>query len=488
MLQHLGIGLYALLTILVGCKQVDDFNIPPGRSDLGYALSADTIWLDTLASEYLSSSYTFKVYNPSNNPLDLSSIRLHGGEERGLSLNVDGMAGSRHQNISIVGRDSLHIFIRAYLPKTNANAPERITDTLTLTRTSGQVHHVPIYIVRQNVDQHQALIINSDTDLEAQRPLLIRDSLVITEGATLRLGSPSQIWLSEHAYIRVNGRLEVNGTHTAPVQMGSIRRDLFLPKINYQLVPGQWGGIIVGEHGTIKAEHLHLTNSKWGISLGNAHEHAPSPRLELRHCKLSNIAGVGISAGIGTYIISDSELSNTLGSVLSLSGGIYEINRSSIINLYAWPGIRSGASLSYTNGTSATSKLTLGHCVIDGSLSVSSGGTTSSPKQRGGELELQLNNPQGEVVRITRSYLRSIDYRNSLGITMEHVELASHSLPHKDVYRSVGIDSKQERTYRFDLRPLSSAPFVHKGGNGGGYTDLSGRPRHTPMTLGAYEP
>lgn len=488
MIQRLGIGLSALLIMASGCKQMDDFAIPSALNELGYALSSDTIKLDTLASEYLSSTYIFKIYNPNNTPLDFSTIQLYGGETRGLSLNVDGMAGHQHHNVSILGRDSLHLFIRAYLPKTNINTPETITDTLTLIRTSGQTHHIPIHIVRQNVDQFKALIINSDTDLEAHRPLLIRDSLVINEGVTLRLKSPSQIWLSEHAYIRVNGRLEISGTSTAPVRMGSIRRDSFLPKINYQLVSGQWGGIVVGEHGSVKAEHLHLINSKWGISLGNAHEYAPSPRLELRHCKLSNIAGVGISAGTGTYTIADSELSNTLGSVLSLSGGIYEISRSSIINLYAWPGIRSGASLYYTNDTNTTSKLTLDHCVIDGALSVSQVGTSSNPRQRGGELEIKLHNPQGEVVRITRSYLRSIDYRDSLGITMENVELATRSLSHNEVYRSVGINDKQERTYHFDFRPLNTAPFVHKGGNGSGYTDLSGRVRHTPMTLGAYEP
>lgn len=467
--------------------------MPDAADGRSYALSKDTLWLDTLPSEYLSSTYDLRIYNPSKNQtMNLRRIRLVGGKARGYMLNVDGRSGSEHTNVSIGAWDSVFVFVRAFLPEGTTNDPEPVIDSLEITDEAGQVSYLPIIAVRQNVTHVETLRITSDTQLNDARPLLVRDSIVVEQGARLRLVSPARLWMGAGADIRIYGRLEIEGTAATPVQISAIRRDLLVPRVPYTRVPGQWGGIFFGTEGTASLKHMHLTNGKWGLYFSPNHTATTSPAALIDHCYISNVSGIGLSAGLGQFVIRDSELSNTLSATLHLSGGQYELHRSSIINFYAWPGVRSAAALVYTNrspvdgSASASSLLTVDHCVLDGAQSVYTYTQSGKARERGGELTLSLLNPSGTVVRVTQSYMRSINYADSLGVQFSAVRPTAADLPAK-TYRAVGLDSLARRDYRYDYRPLQSASFVHSGSSGAAHTDLNGHPRNSPMTLGAYE-
>lgn len=492
---HSILGLVGSLLSAMACSQSTDFEIPPASAAQAYALSRDTLWLDTLPSLYLSSTYDLRLYNPSTSELALSHIRLRGGASRGFLLNVDGRSGDYHTGLRIAGRDSLFVFVRAHLPEGSTDAPETVTDSLEITDGDGRIHFLPVIAVRQNVTHIQSLVITSDTELTPSRPLLIRDSLVIQPGATLSLGAATQLWMGADSYIRVNGRLVTTGTAQAPVRIGAIRRDLLVPRVPYSRVPGQWGGIIFGDEGTASLTHLHLVNSKWGLHFPDVvpSSSTPTPRALLDHCYVSNISGVGLSAGRGHFIIRDSELSNTLGATLNLAGGTYEILRSTIVNLYAWPGIRWGAAIVYSNTPTndvpsalSPSSLTLDHCVLDGSQAVYQYTQSGRTRERGGELALHLTAPVGTLVRITQTYARSIDYTDTLGVHFAVIRPV-RGWTAAQTYRATGMDSLGRRDYRYDYHPLTEAPFVHQGNSGSGLTDLTGKPRAAAMTLGAYE-
>lgn len=484
-------GLLTLSLLPLGCSSgVEDYPIPPSRDGRAYSLSSDTVSLDTLPSLLLSSTYSLRLFNPEKRPLELASIRLKSGGSSGFRLNVDGRA-EEAERLRIEGRDSIFIFVRAYLPEGESDSPTPVGDSIVVTDAEGRRSYIPIVAVRQNVRHISELIVRSDLRLEDPRPLLIKDSIYIAQDARLTLAPQTRLLMSAKAHVRVEGELRAEGTAEGRIRFESVRRDRFLPRVSYARVPGQWGGIVVGKSGRIWAEYMELTNAKWGIYFEDSEGEQTERRLSLAHCRLHNLSGLGISASRGQYLIEDSELSNTLGTTLSLSGGIYTIKRSSIINFYPWPGIRTTASLFYTNTprrsteVEASSRLVLEHCVLDGSLGVAASGAS------GGELELSLRAGQAgqaATVRLVKSYLRARAYTSPQVEQQEVLYADRQREPHK-VYARMGLDSLGRKDYLFDYRPMPDAPFTGllRGANNLP-PDLSGKVRPEPATYGAYEP
>lgn len=498
MIQAKGLWLSVWLGIVAitlgSCRKDNDgFPLPDALEGYSFSLSTDTLWLDTIPSLYLSSTYGVRVYNPSNSPLTLSSVGLRGGTLRGFRLNVDGSSGDTHRQVRIEARDSIQIFLRTYLPETNRDLPEQVLDTLELADPNGQVYRLPIIATRQNVHRLTDHQLTSDLTLGSARPLLIQDSLIVHPGATLRLQAPQQIWLGANAYIRIGGRLIASGTAEHPILLSGIRRDKLLPSVPYSRVPGQWGGVIVDGGGRVELEHLRLHNGKWGLYFSERTATDTQPVAILDHCQLTNLSGIGLRAVGGHYIIRDSELSNTLGATLYLQGGRYDLERSSLINLYPWQGIRTSSTLVYRETLADDSMspeesyLRLDHCVVDGSMAVVERTTGGERRQTGGELDVALSSPTSRALRVQRSWLRSVDYSRTLEGILWQTSLAKASDLASRIYIYVGVDGDGRRDYRYDLRPRAEAPFVGMGGDGSGYTDLNGRRRSSPMTLGAYE-
>ena len=96
------------ITGFVSCR--DDFHFEPSSgSDLTF--SKDTIYLDTIFSNIGSSTYNLRVYNKSNKDIKIPSIRLNKGESSNFRLMVDGIAGKSFENIELLAKDSLFIFV-----------------------------------------------------------------------------------------------------------------------------------------------------------------------------------------------------------------------------------------------------------------------------------------------------------------------------------------------------------------------------------------
>jgi len=94
--------IFAVLVIFgTSCKK-DVLN-----TDGALTFSVDTVLFDTVFTTIGSATRQFKIYNPSNNEVNISSIMLAGGQQSKYRINVDGVAGIAFSNISIPGKDSL---------------------------------------------------------------------------------------------------------------------------------------------------------------------------------------------------------------------------------------------------------------------------------------------------------------------------------------------------------------------------------------------
>ena len=97
----------AILLVITSCRK--DFSTDLSTGKLQF--SKDTVFLDTVFTNIGSSTYNLKVYNTSNNAINIPSIKLGRGENSMYRLNVDGKPGKTFENIEILAKDSIYIFI-----------------------------------------------------------------------------------------------------------------------------------------------------------------------------------------------------------------------------------------------------------------------------------------------------------------------------------------------------------------------------------------
>ena len=103
-LKHLIISLI-LIQLFFSCEK-DEFN---SSNDANLVFSEDTIMFDTIFSSIGSSTKIFTVKNPYNKNIKISSINLAGGQTSPYRINIDGISGTRLENIELREKDSLYI-------------------------------------------------------------------------------------------------------------------------------------------------------------------------------------------------------------------------------------------------------------------------------------------------------------------------------------------------------------------------------------------
>ena len=106
---------FSILLLWGSCRK--DFEFSPSTGNLQF--SKDTVYLDTVFTNIGSSTYNLKVYNRSDNDIVIPSLKLGLGDASAYRLNVDGVPGKTFQNVQILSKDSLYIFIETTVDITN---------------------------------------------------------------------------------------------------------------------------------------------------------------------------------------------------------------------------------------------------------------------------------------------------------------------------------------------------------------------------------
>jgi len=114
--------LFLIGFLLLVCSCRSDFETVASTGDLTF--SKDTIYLDTVFTNIGSSTYRLKVYNKSKNDITIPTIKLAKGLNSKYRMTVDGMQGSEGKsfnNVELLAKDSLYIFIETTANITDAN-------------------------------------------------------------------------------------------------------------------------------------------------------------------------------------------------------------------------------------------------------------------------------------------------------------------------------------------------------------------------------
>ena len=345
-----------LLVSLASCRD----NFEPERSQGNLEFSRDTIYLDTVFSNIGSSTYTLKVFNRSNAFIQIPYVGLAKGETSSYRLNLDGVAGKIFENVEILPRDSIFIFVETTIDTQNSNellytdqivfdsgSQSQKVELVTLVKDAyflypqkdaeGFKETLQIGLDEQGEPILLEGFVLTDEQLHFtnEKPYVIYGYAGIAQDKTLILDAGARLHFHENSGIIIGngGRIEANGNlSTDPKLLENqiiLEGDRLEPE--YADVPGQWGTIWFTPGSTGKLNHVTIKNNNLGI-LADGNTGNTETDLILQNVQIYN------SALIGLY-----------GITASIEGENVVIGNSGISNLW----IRLGGSYKFTHSTFA---------------------------------------------------------------------------------------------------------------------------------------
>ena len=334
-----------LLTLtLVSCEE-DKISTD---TSLRLKFSSDTVRFDTIFTKQGSATYKLKVYNPSKNKVLIDKITLNGAEN--YSMNVSGISANVVNDTYLNANDSLMIFIQVYIDPNDDTTPFIIRDSIDFFfNNHTQVLQLEAY--GRNVKRFKNKIIDADTTITSEIPILLSDTLKIAEGATLTLSPGARLYCQKGAVILVEGKLISEGTQESMVEIRGDRDDYMntIPPLSYDQASGQWGGIRIAStsFGNI-LNHTDVRNADFGIVIDSTN--TENTTLVVKNSIIRNMLYNVIHSINAKVEIYNSLLYNAGENILRLEGGDYKVVHSTLTNNYAfsWGG-RTQPILHYSN-------------------------------------------------------------------------------------------------------------------------------------------
>ncbi|MDP5107072.1 MAG: hypothetical protein NWQ31_12980 [Polaribacter sp.] len=339
----------ALIT-MSSCRK--DFSTIPSFGSLEF--SKDTVFLDTVFTNIGSASYNLKVYNRSNKSITIPKIALENGTSSNYRLNVDGIPGKEFNDIDILAKDSIFVFIETTINAGNIVDP-LYTDRILFDNGSNQQHVDLITLVQDanfiypgkdpltmkidslTIDGEPTSIKGrflTDTELTFTKlkPTVIYGYAAVPANKTLTIDAGARIHFHNNSGLIIDNKatLKVNGTLAEKVIFEGDRLEH-----SFSQIPGQWGTIWM--RAGSKDNEIHHTKIKNGIigilidSIGSA----STPTLKLQNTEIYNHSNYGILAR-ETNIEAHNVVVGSAGeaSFAATIGGTYNFTHSTFANFW----------------------------------------------------------------------------------------------------------------------------------------------------------
>ncbi|MBB4034596.1 hypothetical protein GGR21_000483 [Dysgonomonas hofstadii] len=322
--------LFCLLSFFA-CNNDDSFSTD---QNLKLSFSSDKISFDTVFSSVGSATKQFKIYNRNSKSIQIESIELVNPSESGFRMNIDGEKGTRLTNVEILKKDSLYGFVEVTVNPQNVNNPVLIKDSIKFT-FNGNIQYLRLEAVGQDVYIWEGEIVTKDSIITDEKPLLVFDSLVVKENATLTVNKGVKFFMKENASVRIHGSLNIDGDVGESVVFRGDRFDNIEGDIPYDNVPGQWDGIyFYPESFENNLSNVVVKNATRGMTF------YPSKtgykKAVLMNTVVQNSLEYGIVSTNCDITASNSLFVNSRGAVLSLQGGKYTFLHCTVANYFRW--------------------------------------------------------------------------------------------------------------------------------------------------------
>jgi len=477
-----------MLVVFSSCRK--DFSAELSSGKLTF--SKDTVYLDTVFTNIGSSTYNLKVYNKSNKNISVPFIGLGKGENSFYRLNVDGMPGKIFENVEILAKDSLYIFIETTIDYSQVTNPiytdEIVFDSgenlqevklVTLVKDAhflfpskdadGFIETIAIGKTTDGEDlKVNGFFLEENTTFTNEKPYVIYGYCAVPSGKTLTIEAGAKIHFHANSglVISKNATLTINGTLNNKV---IIEGDRLEPQ--FKEIPGQWGAIWLragSKNNNIK--NTIIKNASAGIisdSIGNS-----APTLIIKNSQIYNSSNFGI-LGRETNIYGENLVINNSGqsSLACTIGGTYNFVHSTFVNYWnnsfrQFPSVLINNYFTYSkNNTQLVEKRNLHaanftNCIIDGN----------------GNIELVIDKVEGTAFNYS--------FKNNL-LRFKEIVDSNHYL---DNIFNGNPHFKSPETNELIIGDKSDA--VKKGSEAGRIltpNDILGITRTSPPDIGAYQ-
>ena len=338
------------LISMSSCRK--DFSTIPNFGELEF--SKDTIFLDTVFTNIGSATYNLKVYNRGNKAITIPKIALENGTSSNYRLNVDGIAGKEFNDIDILAKDSIFVFIETTIDANNIVNPlytDRIlfdnganqqnVDLVTLVQDANFIFPgkdpITMKIDSLTIDGQVTSIKGrflTDTELTFTniKPTVIYGYAAVPANKTLTIEAGARVHFHDNSGLIIDDKatLKVNGTLTEKVIFEGDRLESGFSK-----TPGQWGTIWM--RAGSKDNEINFAQIKNGIigilidSIGSA----STPTLKLQNSEIYNHSNFGILAR-ETNIEAHNVVIGSAGeaSLAVTIGGTYNFTHSTFANFW----------------------------------------------------------------------------------------------------------------------------------------------------------
>lgn len=318
---------------MISCTNDESFTT--SREDM-LTFTADTLRMDTVFSNVGSATYTFWVYNHTNQGIRLNSVRLKNGNQTGFRVNVDGSyldntLGAVVTDIEVRKGDSLCVFVELTSPETHQLEPQMVSDDLLFLLESGIEQRVRLEAWAWDAEKWTDKVISRDTIIYTRVPIVLYGSgLRVDSGAVLTLVGTT-LYFHDGAGIDVYGRIEAEDC----VMRGD-RLDHMFDYLPYDRISGQWRGLWFAPSSTgnmlIGTE---IRNANAGICLSDSSEfNRGQLRLGMSHCVVHNTKGHGLVSYHSNIALEYCQLTNTFGDCLAVYGGICTVDHCTLAQFY----------------------------------------------------------------------------------------------------------------------------------------------------------
>ncbi|TDE53097.1 hypothetical protein [Flavobacterium sp. GT3P67] len=491
-----------ILLSIFSCRS--DFETVASTGDLKF--SKDTIYLDTVFTNIGSSTYRLKVYNKSKKDITIPSIKLGKGLNSKYRMTVDGMQGTNGKifnNINLLAKDSLYIFIETTANITDANAsdflytdqiqfdsgenlqnvelvtliqdaiflyPKRFADGTTETLPIGDEKIDGFYLDENDPVNGNELLFTND------KPYVIYGYAAVASNKTATFEAGTRVHFHPNSGLIVanNASININGTLSTTDKLENeviFEGDRLEP--DFSDVPGQWGTIWLTDGSTNnKLNHLTIKNATIGLLIQNN----DGTTVSIKNTQIYNSSNYGILAQTAKINGENLVINNAGQASLACSyGGNYSFTHCTFNN--NWNSSQQVAVFvsNYILGVVPEVKdltaATFNNCIIYGSYS----NEMSLSKKTGAAFEYQFNNCLLKFDNVSNQFTTNPNYQFNTDPTHYNVIILNKAPKFLNVSQN-----------KFNIDETSAA--FAKGNTA--YLiplDILGNTRTLPPDLGAYQ-
>lgn len=408
--------LYSIIIVIViisfgSCRK--DFETVLSNGNLSF--SKDTIFLNRIFDNISSSTHRFTVRNNSDDDITIPNISLARGESSFYRLNVDGIAGKHFENIDILAKDSIFVFVEAtgiidfdqineiefmytdeIIFDSGSNEQKVELEALVLdvnlirpdrTQIDGEDGFVYETIIlgidgEGNTIGVEGVNLEDDTVWTNEKPYLVYGFVGVPENKSLTIEAGTQVYFHANSGIIVqnNASLIVNGEQSITEELENqvvFQADRL--EEDFAEIAGQWGVIWLRE-GSINSvlNHTTIKNSTIGL-LVDSNGTISAETLIANNTQIYNSSSYGMLARNAKITAKNVVISNNgQASFATQLGGNYNFIHATLANYWQNSSSRQEPALLLSNALQVDQTTILvtdlnanfTNCIIDGNQNV----------------------------------------------------------------------------------------------------------------------